>query len=205
MDDKSPYQKLGVKENASFEEIQDAKKRLIQQYHDDSEIVETIEAAYDSIIMDRLRLRQEGKIKVPEKIRFPEQMTGDNFKPFNVPKTQAPSWLQDFLDRPTQQDILQSAGLFLLLSVVTIFVDAGVLSLLTTLGFGATIYFLNRKEQRFGRSLLITFLGLVLGIVFGGLFAYLLNSQAGLNILTNDQISSMVSFIVFWLVSSFLR
>lgn len=205
MDDQSPYQKLGVKENASFEEIQEAKKRLMEQYQHDSQIVETIETAYDSIIMDRLRLRQEGKIKVPEKIRFPEQTTTDNFKSFNVPTTQTPTWLQDFLDTPSQQDILQSAILFLVLSVVTVFADVSLLSLLMSLAFGATIYFLNRKEQRFGRSILITLVSLVLGIVLGGGLAYLLNGQAGLNFLSNDQISSIVSFIVFWLVSSFLR
>jgi hypothetical protein len=205
MDDQSPYQKLGVKENASFEEIQDAKKRLMEQYQHDSQVVETIETAYDSIIMDRLRLRQEGKIKVPEKIRFPEQATTENFKPFNVPTTQTPTWLSDLLDTPSQQDILQPAILFLVLSVVTVFADVSLLSLLMSLAFGATIYFLNRKEQRFGRSILITLVSLVLGIVLGGGLAYLLNNQAGLNLLSNDQISSIVSFIVFWFVSSFLR
>lgn len=205
MDDQSPYQKLGVKENASFEEIQDAKKRLMEQYQHDSQVVETIETAYDSIIMDRLRLRQEGKIKVPEKIRFPEQATTENFKSFNVSTTQTPTWLSNLLDTPSQEDILQSAVLFLVLSVVTVFADVSLLSLLMSLAFGATIYFLNRKEQRFGRSILITLVSLVLGIVLGGGIGHLLNNQAGLNLLSNDQISSIVSFIVFWLVSSFLR
>ncbi len=204
-DDQSPYVKLGVKENASFDEIQAAKKRLTQEYHHDQQIVEIIEAAYDSIIMDRLRLRQEGKIKVPEGIRFPEEKIIETKTQFTLPKNQATVWLQDFLDTPSQEEILQSAGLFLALSVVTIFAEASFLSLLMSLAFAASIYFLNRKEQRFGRSVLITLVGLLLGIVFGGGLSFLVNTQAGINFLSNDQISSIVSFVVFWLVSSFLR
>lgn len=204
-DDQSPYEKLGVQENASFDEIQAAKKRLTQAYQHDQKIVEIIEAAYDSIIMDRLRLRQEGKIKVPEGIRFPEEKIMETKTQFALPNNQATVWLQDFLDTPSQQEILQSAGLFLALSVVTIFAEASFLSLLMSLAFAASIYFLNRKEQRFGRSVLITLVGLLLGIVFGGGLAFLVNTQAGINFLTNDQISSIASFVVFWLVSSFLR
>ena len=63
----------GVTENSSFEEIQAAKKRLYEQHGNDSAVLEEVEIAYDSIIMDRLRLRQEGKIKVPDRIRFAEE------------------------------------------------------------------------------------------------------------------------------------
>ena len=73
MSEQNPYEQLGVTENSSFEEIQAAKKRLFEQHGNDSTVLETVEIAYDTIIMDRLRLRQEGKIKVPEKIRFPER------------------------------------------------------------------------------------------------------------------------------------
>jgi hypothetical protein len=74
MSEQSPYEKLGVSEEASFDEIQDVRNRLLQQYSGDSKRVEVIEAAYDAILMDRLRMRQEGKIKVPERIRFPERL-----------------------------------------------------------------------------------------------------------------------------------
>jgi len=64
MSEQNPYEQLGVTEESSFEEIQEAKQRLVQQYQNDSKIVELIEAAYDSVLMDRLRMRQEGRIKV---------------------------------------------------------------------------------------------------------------------------------------------
>ncbi|HEY9891193.1 MAG TPA: CPP1-like family protein, partial [Candidatus Sericytochromatia bacterium] len=75
MSDQNPYEKLGVTEDASFDEIQDAKGRLLQQHRGDQKLIESVEAAYDAIIMDRLRMRQEGKIKVPERIRFPEKLS----------------------------------------------------------------------------------------------------------------------------------
>ena len=59
MSEQNPYEQLGVTEESSFEEIQEAKQRLVQQYQNDSKIVELIESAYDSVLMDRLRMRQD--------------------------------------------------------------------------------------------------------------------------------------------------
>lgn len=205
MEDLSPYEQLRVKENASFEEIQEAKKRLSEEYKHDSKILENIEAAYDSIIMERLRLRQEGKIKVPEGIRFPDKTVTENSPKLKTNKPKPPAWLEGFLDTPEQSDILQSAGLYLGLSIVSVFVNSNLLSLLMALAFGASIYFLNRKEQRFGRSILITLVGLFVGIALGSLVSYLLIYQAGISVFSNDQISSIISFLVFWLITSFLR
>ena len=77
MSEQNPYEQLGVTENSSFEEIQAAKKRLYDRHGNDSTVLEEVEIAYDSIIMDRLRLRQEGKIKVPavqKRFVFPNVM-----------------------------------------------------------------------------------------------------------------------------------
>ena len=74
MSDQNYYDTLGLDENSSFEEIQEAKERLIAQCEDDRKQKEAIEAAYDAILMERLRLRQEGKIKVPDRIRFAEEV-----------------------------------------------------------------------------------------------------------------------------------
>ncbi|NEP25885.1 CPP1-like family protein, partial [Moorena sp. SIO3I6] len=67
MSDNNPYDQLGVTEEASFDEIQDAKGRLMQKHRGNQKLLDTVEAAYDAIIMDRLRMRQEGKIKVPDR------------------------------------------------------------------------------------------------------------------------------------------
>lgn len=207
MTERSPYEKLGVKETASFEEIQDAKKRLSDRYREDKKIVESIEAAYDAIIMDRLRLRAEGKIKVPDRIRFAEPAVEKPRPTTSVTENNSPSWVQDLIDTPTSQDIIWPAGVFLTLATWTSVAgkDPAMLSLLIALGFMATVYFLNRKENRFGRSLLIGFIGLVVAIALGNGLGNLLAAQGSGNLLSVEQFTTLVIFSFFWLISSFLR
>ncbi|MDJ0680940.1 MAG: CPP1-like family protein [Xenococcaceae cyanobacterium MO_167.B52] len=206
MSDKNPYEILGVTENASFEEIQAAKQRISQEYSEDNKMVESVEAAYDSIIMERLRLRQEGKIKVPEKIRFPERtVEAPKSKNTTITKNRV-NWVQDWVDNPSQTEILIPTGLFLILSIITVISlnnnnDAS--SMLIALGFMSSLYFLNRKEKRFGRSLLISFMALVVGV---GLGVAIAGGLRGSNVMvSNNQVASAVTFTLFWFVSCFLR
>ncbi len=212
MSEQNPYEQLGVTENSSFEEIQAAKKRLFDQYGNDSAVLETVEIAYDSIIMDRLRLRQEGKIKVPEKIRFPERGLEKSFKVPQIVKEDSAVWLQELIDTPSQADILWPTGIFLTLSAIAVFAQntaqattASILPLLMALGFIANIYFLNRKEGRSGRAFLISFIALFAGIALGTGLANLLLGQGSNAALGQDQFASAVTFCLFWLVSCFLR
>ena len=208
MSEQNPYEQLGVTENSSFEEIQAAKKRLYEQYGNDSAVLETVEIAYDSIIMDRLRLRQEGKIKVPEKIRFPERNVEKSIKVPQLVNDQSAVWLQDLIDTPSQADILWPTGIFLTLSAIAVFsqnTGGSILPLLMALGFIANIYFLNRKEGRSGRAFLISFIALFAGIALGTGLANLLLGQGGVTVLGKDQFASAATFCLFWIVSCFLR
>ena len=219
MSEQNAYEQLGVGENASFEEIQDAKKRLTQQYSSDGKKVESIETAYDAIIMDRLRLRQEGKIKVPERIRFPERApeTPKTVAPAN--RTYSANWLQQFIDNPSQSDILFPTGIFLVLASIAVFTQTTALSeavdpvqasgnslppLLMALGFMANIYFLNRKEGRFGRAFLMSLVTLFVGIGLGYGLTQLMASQSNM-FLSGEKLASTITFCLFWLVSCFLR
>lgn len=207
MSDQNPYEKLGVTEDASFDEIQDAKGRLMQQHHGDQKLVEAVEAAYDAIIMDRLRMRQEGKIKVPERIRFPEKLSPPpSFT--QTPASSSPAWLQRLWDTPTPADLIWPAVIFLLLSGVTIFYHpAGdsILPLVLALGVGCNVYFLNRKERQFGRAILITLIGLLVGVGLGTLLGSVLQAQIRSIGFTTETFSTLVTFFLFWLISCFLR
>ncbi|MEH2326658.1 MAG: CPP1-like family protein [Nostoc sp.] len=208
MSDQNPYEKLGVSEEASFDEIQDARNRLFEQHSGDAKHLEVIEAAYDAILMDRLRMRQEGKIKVPERIRFPELRVQSPPKESPTPREQSPAWLQRMLDQPTPADIFLPGAWFLGLSSISVFYPEGgdqVLQLALVVGVGASIYFLNRKESKFGRAVLFTLVSLIIGLIAGGLVASLLSPQISFLNLSSNQFSSVVTFILLWLVSSFLR
>ncbi|MFM7876426.1 MAG: CPP1-like family protein [Microcystis panniformis] len=206
MSEQNPYEQLGVTEESSFEEIQEAKQRLVQQYQNDSKIVESIEAAYDSVLMDRLRMRQEGRIKVPDRIRFPERLTIPvESKP--VTSGKSPNWWRSSIDTPSAQDIGVPAVIYACLGAITLLVpdpSGSLLPLLLAFGVFVNIYFFNRKEKRFGRALLFTLAGLVLGVALGAGLASLA-AKADLNIFGDRQIYALVTFLIFWVISSFFR
>jgi hypothetical protein len=204
MSEQNPYQQLGVTESASFDEIQSAKNRLIEQLNGDSRAIEAIETAYDAVIMDRLKMRQEGRIKVPDRIRFPERTPEKTNTPIALPKPPSPSWLQNSLDRPSPQELAIQGAIFGGLAGLTAFASGERASILPTLlvfGIFANVYFLNRKERRFGRSLLISLATLLVGVGCGVLLSRLFPDLP----LSVEQLACWFSFVLFWLVSSFLR
>ncbi|MBT9312496.1 CPP1-like family protein [Leptothoe kymatousa] len=203
----SNYKTLGLDESSSFEEVQVARKRLIDECQDDPKQKEAIEAAYDAILMERLRMRQEGKIKVPDRIRFAEKSAESSASTprVSLPTPQTPNWLQDWLDTPSRDDILWPSVVFLALSALAWFAAN---SAATALGFAvaATIYFINRKERKFWRSLGFATGGLFVGVLLGLAFINLVG-QPSLE-LSAERINAVVgiiTMILLWFVSSFLR
>ncbi len=202
MSDLSHYEQLGVTEDASFDEIQAAKARLVEQYKDDRARVESIEAAYDAILMERLRMRQEGKIKVPERIRYAEDKA-----PAAPPKMSAnppqkrPEWLEQFLDQPDKQFLWRSSGAFAVLAAVGVLASP---PLALALGFGGTLYLLNSKEKRFGRSVLLSLGGLAVGLLLGNALEALLPLTLPTAV-QPEAIASVVALLVLWLTSNYVR
>ncbi len=200
MSDQNPYTRLDLPEDASFEEIQNARDRLIEH---DEQNRQDIEAAYDAILMDRLRKRQEGKITVPEGVRFPEQLAEKPARLSLSGPAKSPAWLQNLLDQPTLPEVLISAGVFTALGTFAVLKQTpDSLALLLALGVGFTMYWINRKEQRLGRAFLITIATLIIGGVLSSLVA-----QVGLPLigLAPEAILTLIILSLFWLVSSFLR
>lgn len=216
MSDQSPYELLGVTQESSFDEIQDARNHLMQEYSDNRPYQEAIEIAYDAILMERLRMRQEGKIKVPDRIRFPEKLTLPVSTVAKLPTKQSPEWLQRFIDTPTRRDVLTSAGIFAGLAGLSLVFpspDGSALSVAIALGIGVNLFFISRKENKFGRAMLLTMAGLVVGLGLGALLATLCKGlllSTGLATINNldlamATVATLVTFFVLWLVSSFLR
>jgi len=207
MSDQNPYEQLGLTEDASFDEIQEAKARLMQEHQGDQKLVETIEAAYDAILMDRLKMRQQGKIKVPERIRFPEKLSQP---PQNVPQApiqRSANWLQQLLDTPTRSDILLPAGLYLGLGTLALYSppnSGSTLQVALAIGVGINFYLLNRKERRFGRAVLLTLAGLLVGVGLGTLLVTFLPTPLPFALTTN-KVATLVTFVILWLISSFIR
>ncbi|MBF2057670.1 MAG: CPP1-like family protein [Cyanobacterium sp. T60_A2020_053] len=208
MGDFSPYETLGVTESASFEEIQTAKQNLERLHEGETKLLETIDMAYDAIIMERLRLRQEGKIKVPEQIRFPEKVTPAPKLSPNYPRinAQTPPWLQNVVDQPTVKEIAVSGSIFTVLTGISLFSqDPQTLPLLLTLGVATSCVILLRKNGRFWRAVGLTFASFVVGVLFSSLiFNLLVNSGLMINF-SSEQFVSFITFFLLWLVSNFTR
>ncbi len=205
----SNYKTLGLDESSSFEEVQVARKRLLEECEHNPQQKEAIEAAYDAILMERLRMRQEGKIKVPDRIRFAEKNTeaSTSTPRTSLPAPQPPDWLQDWLDTPSRSDILWPSVVFLVLAAMAWFVAN---SAATALGFSvaATIFFLNRKERKFWRSFAFAAGGLLIGVLLGVLVITLIGQQ-GLGLTANgplgESVIAIITMTLLWFISSFLR
>ncbi len=209
MAEQTPYEQLGVTEDASFDEIQLARQRLIAACGDDRQEVAAIESAYDAVLMHRLRLRQAGKIKVPDRIRFAEEVS-EAVVPSQpgLRSVSSPNWLKSYLDQPSPNDIATPGLVLGGLAAIVLFVpslSSSALSLLIVAACSTSTYFLNRKENRLGRSLLLSIGGVILGSVLGyvllKLFLFPLLSAS----LSPAQFVTAFSFIGLWWVCSFLR
>jgi Protein CHAPERONE-LIKE PROTEIN OF POR1-like len=205
MSDRNPYEKLGVQEGATFEEIQSAKKRLLTEFADDQKRIIEIETAYDAVLMERLKMRQEGKIPVPDRIRFPEKLAQSTPSSSPAPSKSSPQWLSNLVDAPAAKEIALPAAIQLALGgVVFFYPQDSTLQLAMAVSVASTLYFIYRKERKLGRSVLLGLGGLILGFLVGGLLDGALRSQmTGLPI--PDVVVSLVTFFVLWLFSSFLK
>ncbi|NJL45708.1 MAG: hypothetical protein HC922_08275 [Leptolyngbyaceae cyanobacterium SM2_3_12] len=202
MSDQNSYELLGLTEASTFEEIQAARDSLIEQCADEPKRKEAVEAAYDAILMERLRLRQEGKIKVPDRIRFAENAPEPS-APAKVPASLSrPDWLSGLVDTPSRDDIVWPALSFGGLTLLGFYAP----SLALAVAIGAAIYFLNRKEKKFWRSVLLTIGGLAAGLALGLTVGQLLIPQgAQFAWASPDAIAAAVTCVVLWTISSFLR
>ena len=58
----NPYERLGITPDASFDAVQAAKQARLEEVGDDPQARARVEAAYDAVLMDRLKERQQGKV-----------------------------------------------------------------------------------------------------------------------------------------------
>jgi hypothetical protein len=198
MDAFNPYDHLGISEDAPFEEVTLVRDRLLKEAAGDPIELERIESAYDAILRDRLRARIEGKIAVPDRIKFAEKSVSDVVGGSTQPKTIAtPSWLTGIYDPPDRNSALINLLVFGGLGALG-FASPKSISLGLAIGLIAVFYLQFRKERKFGRTLLWIGIALTLGSLLGYSLTQVLGGTFNLNL--------MVSILFcFWLVTTFLR
>ncbi|EEF41125.1 protein CHAPERONE-LIKE PROTEIN OF POR1, chloroplastic [Ricinus communis] len=186
-DDSAPFEMsvenalklLGVSEGASFDDILRAKKSILASCKDDQEAVAQVEAAYDMLLMQSLTQRRAGKVANSD-IRYAD------VKPINGPGMgSVPQWLQATMKKtpvsvetPSTGDLGIRAGVYGAMMVLTYvngassisvapYAGADVPGLILATTFGASLYFLTKKNVKLGKATLITLGGLAAGAVVG--------------------------------------
>ncbi|PLS68118.1 MAG: molecular chaperone DnaJ [Cyanobacteria bacterium M5B4] len=198
MDAFNPYDHLGIAEDAPFEEVTAVRDRLLKEAAGDPIELERIEAAYDAILRDRLRARIEGKITVPDRIRFAEKSLSDVVGQTNRSESiPSPSWLSNIYAPPDRNSALTSLLVFGGLGILGLLSPKSI-SLALAVGLIAFFYLQYRKENKFGRSLLWIAGAMFLGTILGFSLTQLAAGNLNLNLMAGI-------LFCFWLVTTFFR
>ncbi|OVA05838.1 Protein of unknown function DUF3353 [Macleaya cordata] len=170
---------LGVTEGASFDDILRAKNSILASSQDDLETIAQVEAAYDMLLMQSLMQRLEGKV-INSSIRYADVKT------VNGPgSSSTPQLLQSairnipvYIEAPSTSNLGIRAGVYGALMGLTYingtstssagpYAGADIPGLILAAGFGASLYFLMKKNSNLRISTVITIGGLVVGATAG--------------------------------------
>lgn len=173
-----PYHRLGIDHSASFEAVQQARDRRLEEAGDDPLARATVEAAYDAVLMDRLKERQQGKVSSAARSASQREQgatsTGRLALPSLPPGPSLPTpRLSVSAPRLPVLSLAEgrerwfpftALGTLLILLIV---VPAAPADLLLALATAATVLNLQRRHGRFlaaiGWSLLLLIVGLLIG------------------------------------------
>ncbi len=181
-DASDPYERLGVAPDASFDTVQEAKLARLDEAGDDPLVRSRIEAAYDAVLMDRLKERQQGRVSSAARSASQREQASPppsrpalsalpslpQLPPSRIPR---PSFSLPQLQLATGRDLwfpLAADGALLLLLVL---MPGAAPELLTALATGVTLLNLQRRNGRFLAAVGWSFALLCLGLVLGGLLA----------------------------------
>lgn len=181
----SSYQQLGIQEDAAFDAVQRAKTRKLAACGDDSQAKAQVEAAYDAVLMDRLKRRQAGHLsseaasaseqeaksttkllRFPALPRLPRLLTPPGDLSADELKTRI-GWPVFSLAEGQQLWVPLCIYTGLLAWIFLFPVTTEALSLALSIGASTMIATLLWRGSGFMRSILWGLAGLVVGIIFG--------------------------------------
>ena len=214
--EKSPYDILGVKEGAAFEDIQKARDIKVKEAGEDLILKAKIESSFDQLLMGSLKARQSGNISyaaesASNKEKQINKLTNNNFPLLSKIKN-----LNNNVNNSGQYSLPKITtstfdNLSIKLSVGILFLILLLLSpdsnnrLLLSLSTLILTYIQLKSGKRFISSLGWSVTLLSIGLIFGGLFES--NSfiqEVSNNSLSMQKIQSIPAMIILWLGVIFL-
>ena len=203
-----PYERLGVAADASFDEVQAAKLARLDEVGDDSMARSRIEAAYDSVLMERLKARQQGRVSTAAKTASqreqvappPPRLAVPSLPQLQLPRMAAPRLALPGLALASGRELwfpLATAGvLLLLLLLVPSFPADLVLALATAMA----VINLQWRHRRFLAAVGWGFGLLCLGLLLGAILTAALPASLTLGLpLSPLQLQSLPALLVLLL------
>ena len=215
-----PYTRLGLSQDATFEQVQAAKARCIAEVDGDDQARARVEAAYDAVLMARLRGRQQGQVSPAAATASQREegvgsasLTGPSFPGTGVLqklRTNLPDPGQSLASLTPQWSLVEGQGR--LVRVIAGIVGLGLLlvsvaSVQLVLALACIGVFLSqvRRGRRPLASLGWTLLALLVGLVVGSLFTTALSPTALQQLsITPAQIQALPAAVLLWLAALFL-
>ncbi|GAV63693.1 AMP-binding domain-containing protein/DUF3353 domain-containing protein/DUF4009 domain-containing protein [Cephalotus follicularis] len=190
-----PYKRLGVSPYASEEEIWGSRNFLLQQYagHEISE--ESIEAAFEKLLMTSFKQRKKTKINLKSRLKKKVE--------------ESPPWVKNllkFVELPPVEVIFRRLFLFAFMGGWSIMNSAeGGPAFQVAVSLAACIYFLNEKTKSLGRAFIIGFGALAAGWVCGSIFAPMIPTVLIHPTWTLELMTSLVAYGFLFLACTFLK
>mmetsp|Transcript_38444 Transcript_38444/g.95362 ORF Transcript_38444/g.95362 Transcript_38444/m.95362 type:complete len:282 (+) Transcript_38444:41-886(+) len=193
--ERDPYRRLGIGKEATYEEVQDARNYLVEQFSGHTAGVEAIEQAFDKIIQEKLSSRKKVK-----GLNIKKRKAGEEYVPPFLERFQA------MFARPDNQTIVRRAVLYAIMggwAIVQSTAASGP-AFQMAISFGLCVYFLNTKRggKALGKAFLNSFVALLLGWLVGSIFPVYIPIFPGS--FSPELILSLFSFVSFFIVSTFL-
>ena len=203
-----PYERLGVSPDASFDEVQAARQARLAEAGDDPMARSRVEAAYDAVLMDRLKDRQQGRVSTAARTASArEQLAPPPPRPslpalpkVALPRVAAPSLAAPNLAMADGNDRWLALGGFGALLALLLLVPTAPAELLLALGTGLCVVVLQRRRRRFLAAVGWGFALLSAGLLLGGLLVGTAASTLSLGLPLNlAQLQSLPALLLLLL------
>ncbi|MFM7286787.1 MAG: CPP1-like family protein [Cyanobium sp.] len=207
----SPYERLGITPDASFDAVQEARSARLLEAGEDPLARSRVEAAYDAVLMDRLKERQQGKVstaarsasaKEQQQASPPPRLPLPAVPKVALPRVSAASFSAPSLSLSEGQDRwLALAGSGLLLALLLL-LPTPPAELLLALATALCVVCLQRRRRRFLAAVGWGFGLLSLGLIMGGLLVALSPGELSLGLpLDHLQVQSIPALLLLLLGS----
>ena len=214
-----PYSKLGLTPSSGFEAVQQARERCLREAADDPQAQARVEAAYDAVLMARLRNRQDGQVsQAAASASAREQASGQSVVPQSKPgvgvlqkiRSNLPDAGQSLSGLAPQLSLAEGQGLIVriaagVIGLALLLVSPGSTTLVLALAVIGSFLSSVRRGRRALPALGWTLLTLIVGLLLGALLMSLLQSSSGaVPLLSVDQIQAIPALVLLWLAALLL-